>query len=77
MNLSNWKHMAVAIFVQLICWPFIGPLGGAFAGVWLFIGRETTQAIEKRGSLWNWNTDSVLDIVFPIAGTGLVWWVFG
>ena len=66
--------MAVAIFVQLICAPFVGLLGGAFAGVWLFIGRETTQAIQ-RGSLWNWNTDSVLDIVFPIVGTGIVYYI--
>lgn len=79
-------HALFALGIQFALAPLIGYLGGAIAGCIYYLGREVAQHEYKGGGpkvvKWyygfinHWNTDSVLDMVFPIVATGVICYLF-
>lgn len=84
MNKSNFDHAFYAVLLQLLVFFTTGSmLAGACTGVAFFVGREHAQYEYKIGNpsllkpwegfkFWNWSTDSILDVVFPVIAVSLV-----
>ena len=81
MNLTNFEHALYAVLMQC----FVGIVtnnwfAGACFGAAFFLGREHAQqqAFYKLGDfqafdLRLWNTDSILDLVFPVIAVSMVY----
>lgn len=87
------EHTVGAIAGQLILWPVFGLFCGGAMAIAFFFGREVSQHEYKemkiRGTntlnsvpfghgLWNhWSVDSIMDVVVPLIGCLIVWWIGG
>ncbi len=77
MNRTNFEHALVAAVFTLIGWLLGSVEVGAAFAIGVFAGREHAQREYKIGDpsklvgyealdFWNWSTDALLDLVFPV-----------
>ena len=85
MNRTNFEHLFVALVIQAIPGILLGNwlIGAVFASG-IYFGREHAQreyVIDNPCRLvgyealdfWRWDRDSLLDLLFPVAGVLVVW----
>lgn len=71
MNKSNFMHALLAMMLQLLVVLASGGWWtGAMLGIGFYLGREHAQyEVRKQRGEASWNTDAILDFVFPLAAT--------